>query len=66
VIFSAPTEGEGDVALTTSVRSSFARPRSGVDQRTDSRSYNAQEAAERGEPAPPHVEFTAQIVEATE
>jgi Big-like domain-containing protein len=66
VIFSAPTEGEGDVPLTTSVRLQFSRD---LDPSTIKGrvhvSYLTQEAIERGEPAaPPMADFTVQYVDA--
>lgn len=65
VIFSAPTEGEGDVRLTTSVRLQFSRDLDPASIKGHVRaSYSAQEATERGEPAPPPIDFTAQYVEA--
>lgn len=65
VIFSAPTEGEGDVALSTTVRLQFSRDLDpGTIKGHVRASYSAQEATERGEPAPPTIEFTTQYIDA--
>ena len=59
VTFSAPTEGEADVRLDTTVRIQFSRD---VDVRSfDERirlSYSVEESAERGEAQPPAATFT--------
>jgi Bacterial Ig-like domain len=61
VVFSAPTEGESDVALTSSVRIQFSRD---IDQATLKGHLRAHylelETAERGEPNTPTAEFTTQ------
>lgn len=59
VIFSAPTEGETDVALDTTVRIQFSRD---MDPTTFAGQvrvrYLGQESAERGEAAPPPVQVS--------
>jgi hypothetical protein len=61
VVFSAPTEGESDVALTSSVRIQFSRD---IDQATLKGHLHAHylesETAERGEPNTPTADFTTQ------
>lgn len=67
VIFSAPTEGESDVSLTTAVRLQFSRELDPATIKGRVRvSYNVQESIERGEqlpPAPP-TDMTVQYVDA--
>ena len=61
VVFSAPTQDETDVALTTSVRIQFSRD---IDQATLKGQIRVQyldaQTVERGEPATPSAQFTAQ------
>jgi Big-like domain-containing protein len=64
VIFSAPTEGEGDVPMATTIRLQFSRDLNPASIKGHVRGgYSAEEAKERGEPAPPAVEFAVQYVE---
>jgi hypothetical protein len=61
VVFSAPTEGEGDVSLATTVRIQFSRDIAPGSVRGHVRaSYLEGETRERGEPTTPTAEFTAQ------
>ncbi|MGE0041471.1 MAG: Ig-like domain-containing protein [Vicinamibacterales bacterium] len=66
VFFSAPTADEADVRLDTTIRIQFSRD---VDPASlDGRvrlSYSARQAAERGEPQPPPIDFTAAYQPAT-
>ena len=61
MVFSAPTQDETDVALTTSVRIQFSRD---IDQATLKGQIRVQyldaQTVERGEPATPSAQFTAQ------
>jgi Bacterial Ig-like domain len=65
VIFSAPTQDETDVVMTTAVRIQFSRD---VDQATlkgrIKPHYLESQSAERGEPVTPPVEFTVQYAAA--
>lgn len=59
VIFSAPTEGEVDVELTTAVRVQFSRDINPASVKNQVRvSYLGAESTERGEPQTPPIEFT--------
>jgi hypothetical protein len=61
VVFSAPTEDETDVAITTSVRIQFSRDIDPATLKGHVRaSYLAAQSAERGEPDTPPAEFTTQ------
>jgi len=61
VVFSAPTQDESDVALTTSVRIQFSRD---IDQATLKGHIRVQyldaQTVERGEPTTPSAQFTTQ------
>ncbi len=65
VIFSAPTQDETDVALTTTLRIQFSRD---IDPATITNnilvSYLEAQTVERGEPATPKAEFTTQYLPA--
>jgi Bacterial Ig-like domain len=65
VIFSAPTEGEVDVVMSTSVRLQFSRD---LDPSTIKgqvhASYQRQESVDRGELQPPPIELTTEWVAA--
>ena len=61
VVFSAPTEDETDVSLTTSVRIQFTRDLDTKTLRGHIRArYLEAQSAERGEPTTPQAEFTFQ------
>jgi len=61
VVFSAPTEDETDVSLTTSVRIQFTRDLDTKTLRGHIRArYLEAQSAERGEPTTPPAEFTFQ------
>ena len=61
VVFSAPTEDETDVSLTTSVRIQFTRDLDRTTLRGHIRArYLESQSAERGEPTTPPAEFTFQ------
>lgn len=66
VVFSAPTEGESDVPLTTSIRIQFSRD---IDPATFKGrvrvSYFESESIERGEPQTPRADFTFEYTGAT-
>lgn len=65
VIFSAPTEGETDVELATTVRIQFSRDLDALTVKDQVKvSYVPLEATERGEMAPPSIKFTANYVSA--
>ncbi len=59
VIFSAPTEGQSDVSLSTTVRIQFSRD---IDPKTLQGQvkigYSQEQSTERGEPQPPAVKFS--------
>ena len=63
VVFSAPTQDETDVSMSTNVRIQFSRD---LDQSTlkghVTAHYLESQTAERGEPTTPTVEFTTQYV----
>ncbi|HVZ22449.1 MAG TPA: Ig-like domain-containing protein [Vicinamibacterales bacterium] len=63
VVFSAPTQDETDVSMTTTVRIEFSRD---IDEATlkghVKAHYLESQTAERGEPTTPAVEFTTQYV----
>jgi hypothetical protein len=65
VVFSAPTEDETDVSMSTTVRIQFSRD---IDQRTLKNhiktSYLESQSVERGEPTTPSAEFTFQYAPA--
>jgi hypothetical protein len=61
VIFSAPTEDETDVSMTTSVRIQFSRDLDTTTLKGHVRArYLESQSAERGEPATPSADFTFQ------
>jgi hypothetical protein len=61
VVFSAPTEDESDVSLTTNVRIQFSRDLDPGTLRARVRvSYLESQTIERGEPTTPTAEFTTQ------
>jgi hypothetical protein len=61
VVFSAPTEDETDVSLTTSVRIQFSRDLDPATLRSHIRArYLEAQSVERGEPTTPAAEFTFQ------
>jgi Big-like domain-containing protein len=61
VVFSAPTEGESDVSLGTTVRIQFSRDIAPATLRGHVRAgYLQGETRERGEPTTPSAEFTTQ------
>ena len=61
VVFSAPTEGESDVPLASSVRIQFSRDIAQATLKGHVRAfYLESETRERGEPVTPTVEFTTQ------
>ncbi len=66
VVFSAPTQDETDVSMSTSVRIQFSRD---IDRNTLKghiiAHYLQSQTAERGEPDTPTAEFTTQYVAAT-
>jgi hypothetical protein len=66
VFFSAPTADEADVRLDTTIRIQFSRD---VDPATLEGhvriAYSARQAAERGEPQPPPIDFTVEYHPAT-
>src|SRR6185503_13420631 len=61
VIFSAPTEDETDVSMTTSVRIQFSRDLDTTTLKGHIRArYLESQSTERGEPVTPSAEFTFQ------
>ena len=61
VVFSAPTEDETDVSMTTNVRIQFSRDLDASTLKNRIRAgYVAAQSVERGEPTTPQAEFTFQ------
>jgi hypothetical protein len=66
VVFSAPTEGETDVALSTSVRIQFSRDINPTTFKSHVRvGYSAAETRVLGGPAAPTAEFSTQYLPGT-
>lgn len=65
VIFSAPTQGETDVSMSSTVRIQFSRDIDPATLKNHVRaSYLTEQSAERGEPVTPTAEFTFQYLPA--
>src|SRR5262249_30846501 len=61
VVFSAPTQDESDVSMTSSVRIQFSRDIDAATFRGQVKAqYVVSETVERGEPTTPTAEFTTQ------
>jgi hypothetical protein len=65
VVFSAPTEGETDVSMSTNVRIQFSRDINPSTFRGNIRVKYVDQTRQPGEPAPPAAEFTTQYLPGT-